>query len=161
MYVCMCVCNPPLRSRAAASVAKGCSEGEWAQRRPGGVPLGDKAKTKKRQGSRVAPGPRVSAARARAAPSPGRVSSRAPVGAVLAATLRGFLLGVVPGAPPGLPTPAGPGYNSRRTAQGGGWAGTSWALEGGSSAPGLCLPPGSQCVARPGPDSPHCLDRFR
>ena len=47
----------------------------------------------------MAPGPRASAARARAAPSPGRVSSRAPVGAVLAATLRGFVLGVVPGPP--------------------------------------------------------------
>ena len=85
----------------------------------------------------MAPGPLVSATRARAAPSPGRVSSRAPVGAVLAATLREFLLGIVLGTPPGLPTPAGPGYNSRRTVQGGGWAGTCWALEGGSSAPGL------------------------
>ena len=104
MYVCMCVCNPPLRSRAAASVAKGCSEGEWAQRRPGGVPLGDKAKTKKRQGSRVAPGPRVSAARARAAPSPDRVSSRAPVGA-------GRCLAWVPpgNCPGGPPWPANAG----------------------------------------------------
>ena len=47
----------------------------------------------------MAPGPLVSAAKARAAPSPGRVSSRAPVGAVLAAAFRGFLLGVVPGLP--------------------------------------------------------------
>ena len=126
----------------------------------GGVLLGKKQRTNKGKGNRVAPGLRVSAAKARAATSPGRVSSRAPVGAVLAATLRGFLLRIVPGVPPGLPTPAGAVYNSQRTAQGGGWAGRSWA-GGGSPAPGLCPPPSSQCVARPGPNNPHCLDRFR
>ena len=77
----------------------------------------------------MAPGPRVSAW-ARAAPSPGRASSRARVGVVLAATLHGILLGVVPGAPPGLPTQIGPGDNSQRTAQGGGWAGSPRAQEG-------------------------------
>ena len=65
----------------------------------GGCLWEKKQRRKNREGSQVAPGPRVSAAKARAAPSPGRVSPRAPVGAVLAATLRGFLLGIVPGAP--------------------------------------------------------------
>ena len=82
---------------------------------------GASGRKRQQKRSQVAPVPHVSVARARAAPSPGRVSSRAPVGAVLAATLRGILLGVVPGAPPGLPTQAGPGYNSQRTAQGGGY----------------------------------------
>ena len=98
MYVCVFVAHPSEVEQPLPSQQK-CSEGEWAQRRPGEVPLGEKAKKKKRKRSQVAPGPRVSAARARAALSPGRVSPRAPVGAVLAATLRRFLLGVVPGAP--------------------------------------------------------------
>ena len=128
----MCVCTHPSEVEQPPPSQKNVrkEEGEVGPAATGGMPLVLKNNNKK-EGSLVAPGPRASAAKARAAPSPGRASSRARVGLVLAATLREILLGVVPGAPPGLPTQIGPGDNSQRTTQGGGWAGSPRAQEGG------------------------------
>ena len=162
MYVCMCVCTHPSKVDQPPPSLKN------AQREEGGSgPSGGRGgchwDVKQNFKKKVAPGPRVSTARVRAAPSLDRVSSRARVGVVPAAALRGILLVVVLGAPPGLPTQVVPGYNSQRTAQGGDWAGspTVGRTRAGLSASGLRLPPSRQCVAGTSPDSPRCLDRLR
>ena len=104
MYVCMCGCNPPLRSRRGAGAAKGgapCGSGP----RGGGGPLWERERGGGcggrvgggRPGGPVTPDP---GSQAWAAPSPVLAGSRALVETTPVSSPCGCRLGVVPGTPP-------------------------------------------------------------
>ena len=155
MYVCL---YPPLRSQTAASVANNCSEGV----RGGSGPSGGRGDASKRQikedkKAREPPGPRVSTAKARAAPGPqpgpGQLESASGrrAGRYVAWDPAGYCPGGSLWPTNASRIPVTTPSNSQRIAQGGVWAGSPRAQEGGLSAPGLRLPPSSQCVAGASP----------
>ena len=116
MYVCMFVAHLTKVEQPLATKKHSGGRGDGGPSAARGSPPGRKkarGEGREEKGSQVVPSLPVSTAKARAAPSPGRVSA----GVAPATASRGFPLKAVPGATPDPQVQADPGYSTQQTAQ--------------------------------------------